>query len=467
MASSTAKGQGRASLTAAGARKRVTAPLAQALWDNVPEVAEQAAASIMADPPCEADGTDDDACAATILSAFAADAYRRPLADEELADLLAVYAVGREGESFQLGIQTALEVVLQSAGILYRTELGALDAGGARLALTGYEVADQLSFLATLGPPDAELRADAAAGALDSADAREKHLRRLLATPAARVALAKFATEWLEIGALGSTVRDADAFPDWPELREPASAGTEAFFTKAVLDEDAGLETLLTADWTVADATLAPLYGGSEGDHVVPSHPHSGILTEVSVLASNAQNVDSSPVQRGHFVRVRLLCQDVPPPPATLMITLPEPDPTRTTRERFAQHALDPSCAGCHNLMDPIGFGLENFDAIGAYRETDNGSPVDATGTLSATDVDGDFNGPVELGRELAASEEARACFARHWLSYTSGRAIDDETWAELEASGAPFTDGEASVVSLLAAFVRSDSFVLRAPQTP
>ena len=446
------------------AELRVTAALAQNLWDGVPAVATQAAAKLMSAPPCQPNGTsasDDDACATKLLTSFVTAAYRRAPAPDEMADLLTAFHAGKDGADFTAGLTTALEVVLQSAGILYRTELGT-DGAGATTRMTGTEIADELAYLVTGGPPDATLSAAAAAGTLDTADGRAQHLGRLLATPAARGPVGAFAAQWLEIVDLPAAVRDPATFPAWGQLRGSELAGTQAFFTRAVLDEKADLATLFSANWTTADAMLAPLYGGTAGDRMVPGNPHAGVLTEASVLAAHAQNVDSSPIQRGHMVRVRLLCQSIPPPPATLVINPPKPDPTRTTRERFAAHIDSPDCRSCHALMDPIGYGLENFDAVGAYRATDNGKPVDASGTLVGSDVDGPFDGPVELGAKLAQSQVARDCFARHWLSYASARAVDDATWASLKGGVSSFTAGSASVIDLMTAFVRSEAFVVR-----
>lgn len=446
---------------------RVTSALTQALWDGVPAVAGQVAAKLVASASCKPNGTNDDMCAMGILSSFASSAYRRAPDADDMTDLMTVFHLGRDGADFTSGIETALEVVLQSAGIMYRTELGDDAAAGATATLTSREIADELSYLATGNPPDQALLAAADAGELASADAREQHLTRLFSTPAARSPLGEFAAQWLEIIDVGTSTRDPVAFPGWMDMKDREIAGTQAFFAQAVLGDGADLAALFTAAWTAGDATLAAFYGGAPGDRVIPAHPHSGILTEASVLAAHAQNIDSSPIQRGHLVRVRLLCQTIPPPPPTLIITPPKPDATRTTRARFSDHDTNPTCQGCHKMMDPIGDGLENFDAIGAYRSTDNGKPVDASGSLTDTDVDGDFNGPVELGNRLAQSEEARECFARQWLSYATARAVDDASWGALESIASGFVTGQASIVALMTGLVRSPAFIVRVRPSP
>jgi hypothetical protein len=446
---------------------RVTSALAQALWDGAPAVAQQIAPKLVSSASCKPTGANDDACAKQILSSFAKSAYRREPDADDIADLMTVFHLGRDGADFGAGIETALEVIVQSAGALYRTELGDDTSAGSTTTLTAHEIADELSYLATSGPPDPELAAAADSGELASADARQRQLERLFSTPAARSPLGEFAAQWLEVVDLGTTGRDPQAFPNWLDLREREVSGAQGFFAQAVLDDSADLATLFTANWTTGDAKLASFYGGAAGNRIVPSHPHSGILTEASVLAAHAQSIDSSPIQRGHLVRVRLLCQTIPPPPPTLIITPPKPDPTRTTRARFADHDTNPTCQTCHTMMDPIGYGLENFDATGAYRSTDNGKPVDASGKLSGTDVDGDFNGPVELGKRLAQSQEARECFAKQWLSYATARAVDDSTWNALETDAEEFVSGRASVAALMTAFVRSPAFIVRTRPSP
>jgi Protein of unknown function (DUF1588)/Protein of unknown function (DUF1592)/Protein of unknown function (DUF1595)/Protein of unknown function (DUF1587)/Protein of unknown function (DUF1585) len=440
---------------------RVTSLLAQALWDGVPAVAAQAASAQMVAPPCTPTGAGDEACATKILGAFATRAYRRPVSAVEMADLLAVFRVGIDGADFNGGLATALEVVLQSAELMYRTELGDDAKAGPTAILVGDEIAQELSFLVTGGPPDATLAG--VADTLVDANARAAQARRLLALPASRGPLGQFAAEWLEIADLPTTVHDTTKFPQWNDLRTHALAGTQAFFARAALEDKADLRAIFTANWTVADATLAPTYGAATGDRVVPTTPHAGVLTEVSVLAAHARDIDSSPIQRGHLVRTRLLCQTIPPPPQTLKIDPPPNDPTLTTRERFAAHTSNPSCQGCHTMMDPIGYTLENFDATGAFRTTENGKPIDASGALAGTDVDGPLDGPVTLGKRLGASQAARECFAKNWLEFATAYAMGDEAFAKVKADAAQFVAGQIGITELLTAFVRSDAFVVRA----
>jgi hypothetical protein len=190
---------------------------------------------------------------------------------------------------------------------------------------------------------------------------------------------------------------------------------------------------------------------------------NAGLLTRQAFLAAHAQSLDDSPVQRGHFVRVRMLCQDIPPPPPTLQVTLPPPDPALTTRQRITAHTAGDSCRGCHTLMNPIGYAFEGFDAMGQPRLTDNGQPVDTSGELTVSDVDGSFRGPEELAAKLAQSASARECFARQWFQFASGMPIaTDSARAALAKEADAFVKGSQSVAELTVSLLRSDLFSTR-----
>jgi hypothetical protein len=156
------------------------------------------------------------------------------------------------------------------------------------------------------------------------------------------------------------------------------------------------------------------------------------------------------------------MCMTIPPPPPTLNITVPPPDPTRTTREVFASHSSNPACVGCHSKLDPLGFGFENFDNIGKYRTLDNKKPVDATGSISGSDVDGAFNGPVELVQRLGKSQQARECFTQHWYQYSFGQTFSENVSCGVRGAASDFIAGKGSVRDLVTQFVRSDMFISR-----
>ena len=182
----------------------------------------------------------------------------------------------------------------------------------------------------------------------------------------------------------------------------------------SVWKADAKLDTLLSAPYTLVNGPLAGFYGmkGITGDSFqkvdLDAGQRAGLLTHASLLAAKSGPDQSSPILRGVFVREQMFCQPLPQPPVTVDANPPELNPALTTKERFAAHRNDPSCEGCHRLIDPIGFGFERYDATGAYRTTENGKMVDATGELAGTDVDGPFTGAIELGKKLVQSQAGR-----------------------------------------------------------
>jgi hypothetical protein len=406
---------------------RVTSLLANTLFDAIPALAAQAVAKMA---PC-----DGGACASQLLGDFARRAYRRPASTQELAEIVGVYTAARERSDAPTALTRAVSVILQSPDFLYATELGAPEATAKVVTLLPHELATQLAFVVTGMPPDAELSAAAESGALSGPDGREAQARRLLATPGARAVWGTFAAQWFELSEIDKLEKDATAFPNWKSERPRLVGDAQTFFVGQVLDQKATLPDLLKA----------------------------GLLTQPAFLARHAQSLDDSPVQRGHFVRTRLLCQDIPAPPPTLKITLPPPDPTLTTRERVAAHTASETCQGCHSRMNPIGFAFEGFDAIGRARTTDNGKSVDTSGELTGTDVDGTFNGPEELAVKLGQSAAARECFARQWFQFASGMPITtDAARAALKKAAEPFVDGSQSIAELTLNLLRSDLFSTR-----
>jgi hypothetical protein len=406
---------------------RVTSLLANTLFEAVPALAAQAVATLA---PCDAS-----ACASQQLADFARRAYRRAPSAQELSEIVGVYEAARAASDAPTALTRAISVILQSPDFLYATELGSPDATSKVVTLLPHELATQLAFLVTGMPPDAELSAAAESGALSSPDGREAQARRLLQTPGARAVWGTFAAQWFELAEIDKLEKDASAFPAWKSERPQLVSAAQTFFAGHVLDQQATFSDLL----------------------------HAGLLTQQAFLARHAQSLDDSPVQRGHFVRVRMLCQDIPAPPPTLKITLPPPDPTLTTRERIVAHTASETCQGCHSKMNPIGFAFEGFDAMGRARTTDNGKPVDTSGELSDSDVDGAFHGPEELAAKLGQSAIARECFARQWFQFASGMPLgSDAARAALAKEAAPFVAGTQSVAELTISLLRSDLFSTR-----
>jgi hypothetical protein len=298
----------------------------------------------------------------------------------------------------------------------------------------------------------------------------------MLSDTRARAAATNFTLQWLGLGRLATLTKDATIFVAWSDgvrelLRREAALTTE----RIVFDEDGDVAALLTDPSAMMNADLAHFYGiqgGPGGETFEPvtlgSDEQGGVLRLGAVLAAHAKPDRSSPVHRGKFVRERLLCQVLPPPPSDIAITPPAIDPNATTRDVFAEHSRNPACAGCHALMDPIGFGFEHYDGIGRYREKDHGLDVDASGEIEQTvDADGAFDGVPELAQRLAQSDEVRRCVATQWFRYGYGHAEGDEDRCAMAELQTMFAASGYRIKELLVALTQTDAFRYRKKIVP
>ncbi len=462
------------------ADQRVDATFGTALEAAADALAQEAVTQRLATlAPC-ASGADPRGCAQAFIEDFGARAFRRPLTDDDRAGLIAVYDVvggtptdGGLAGTFSDGIGAIISAVLQSGSFLYVTELG--QGTGALVVLDPYEAASQLSFLVTAAPPDAQLLQAAAQGALATADQREAQARRLLASnPHVPQQLARLIKEWLGIDQLANIDRVSTVTDSFATLSPWFDSETDAFVDEVATHTDGTLATLLTADFTMVNADLAGFYGvpydGTSGwvrTSLAPT-ARRGILTESNFLSTFASTspAGSSPVKRGKAVLNQLLCLDIqfPTDPAVAMAaSIPPPvNPNATTRQRFQEHADNPACSGCHVLLDGIGFAFENFDQIGNFRSTDNGQPVDASGTLTGSDVDGPYADANGLVTRLASSQQVRRCFARNFFRFVSAQTSDGTEAQYMDVWGAMPAQARTQVVELLVGFARSDLFIER-----
>lgn len=442
--------------------------LADAALRNAEAVADAVVARMGETLPCSAAG--DVVCAQGWIEDVGPRAYRRALSENERESFLALFEAGAES-SFEEGIRRVVAALLSSPSFLYRVELGeGTHEPGTSFALTNYEVASRLSFLLWDSGPDSALLQAAETGGLDSAAGRGQQVERMLADPRARDVVARFHREWLGVEAIPYRQRDPERYPDFDEdLAWDMLAETDAFVGHVVFDGDGSFESLLTSSQTVASDELLRLYGMEPEPGRDPEDPvelereqRGGLLTRASFLTATSHSDQASPILRGIAVREEFLCQGLPPPPPTVNDEPPEVDENATTRDRFDQHTADPSCAGCHVLVDPIGFGLSNYDAVGAYIDSENGQPIDASGEIVSAGDDAPFDGGVELGERLANNELAQRCYAKHWFSFASGRSATDADACELDAVYTEFADAELHVTSLIHAVVASPSFTHR-----
>lgn len=421
--------------------------------------------------PCDPQKVGESACAGEFIKTFGRRAFRRPPTSVESDRLVKVYDAVRAGSDFNDGISAVLEVMLQAPAFLYKAEVGTAIAGTPGMAaLTGWEQASRLSYLLWGTMPDDELFRAAEAGELSTSDQLTAQARRMLADPRARDLQRNFYRQWMTLDRLATLEKDKTLYPSYsPELRDLWRGELESFFDHVVDQGDGALNTIFASSFTFGDAKLAAFYGvkapvgaGFQRIELDPLQRGGGILSRPGVLARLAKANQSSPVHRGVFVRENLLCQQLPPPPANVAIKPPELDPNLTTRERFSQHSASPACSGCHSLIDPVGLGFENFDAIGQWRSVENGKPVDGSGNLIQADVAGPFNGTTELGRKLVESGEVRGCYTLAWFRFANGRAATGEDGCAIQGLTQQVTATGGNVKELLVSLAQTDAFRFR-----
>jgi hypothetical protein len=445
------------------------------LAEKYMEAAETLAAEVVEDLaahlPCDPAAIGEDACAREFIQVFGRRAYRRPLAVADTERLLRAYTAGRSEGSFAEGIGMVLRAALQSPSFLYRFEFGANAAPGEKLVrLSPSELAARLSYFLWASMPDEQLTLAADSGQLATPQGVAAQARSMLAQPRARRAVTEFYDQWLALGALDTLIKDPLVHPEFtPELRAAMRAETPAFVEHVLWSGDGRLSTLLTSPIGFTTAPLAALYGVSQPSGAGPSlvslapSERAGLLTQAGVLAVHALPNQSSPVTRGKFVRERFLCQEPPAPPPNLNVTPPEVDATRSTRERFAQHTADAACSVCHELMDPIGFGFEAYDAVGRFRTTDAGKSVDDSGWVAkSADLDGTFRGARELGEKLAASAQVRDCVTTQWLRYALGRFEGAGDLCSLTQLQSKFNASGGDLRELLIELTQTEAFLYR-----
>jgi hypothetical protein len=465
-----------ADATSVGFDNQVEAqPLSFQHVDGMMSTAEDVAALAVADLdallPCDPASIGEVACAGDLIDELGRRAYRRPLSLEERARLEQVFAESLAETDFTTAVRAVVETILQAPGFHYRFELG--EGGAAQdgtVALGGYEIASRLSFFLWASIPDDALLGAAAAGQLASTDGVRAEAERMLADPKARRGLAHFYRQWLRLDRLLATSKLASVYPEFDDaLVADLIQGSLEFATYVTLDSSIGdLEELYTANIAAVSARTAPLYGMAapveSGHALVLTDPaqRAGILTDPGILAAAAKPDQSSPIARGLFVREALLCQSLPSPPEGAIIETPPLDPTLTTRERFAQHSVDPACAGCHSLIDPVGFAFESYDGIGRFRETENGLAIDTSGELvSAADANGPITGALQLADRLVTSEFGQRCFITQLTRYALGH-----TETEVDACGIGAATAEigadTSIRDVLLTIVTRPSFLRR-----
>ncbi len=411
-----------------------------------------------------------DPCVDGFVGTFAAKAWRRPAAGDEVAALLALGSkvAADLGDPVQ-GLKFMLAGVLMSPHFLFRVEVG--EPGPEAYRYTSWEMASRLSFLLLDAPPDDELRAAAKSGELVTSGGVRAQATRLLDDPRARVALTRFFRDFMNIGGLDGLDKQPDKFPQITATLGPSMRiEIERMFEENVFEREGDFRDLFTTRDTYVNEDLARVYGieGITGPDWTPitlpdDGKRAGILTTPGFLALNAHKTQTSPTRRGRFIRLNLLCQDIPPPPPGIDTTLPDADPTKPTtlRERLDAHRKDPACAGCHQKMDPIGFTLERYDSIGAYRDMDeNNLPID-----SASEIDGaPVEGPMDMTALIAALPEVGACVARRFYEHGGAHLAGKGDEPSVDALVADFVGSNYTFKELVLALVTNDGYRYASP---
>jgi hypothetical protein len=455
-----------------------SAPLIEAYMDAAEQISvavSDSAQKVITLVGCDPGAATADACVRAFIGSFGGRAWRRPLTAAELEPLVQLFTSARAKYDAVTGVRLVLQRLLQSPEFLYRIELGRPVAPGEKFTrLTSWEMASRLSYLIAQSMPDPELAQAAQADQLNTREAVAAQATRLLATPAARNMTRKMFAQWLPLDLVDDIDKDVKVFTRFKPTLVPLMRKEIETFTSTVMwqPEGGSLVALLTAPYTFVNPALATFYGlpvptgtGFTRVELDPTQ-RSGLLTQAGVLAALAGSTETHPIVRGKFVREQLLCDDLPDPPPNVP-PFPPPMPGLALRDRLHEHSSNPACSPCHRLMDPIGLGFEGYDAVGAFRTTEAGKPVDSSGELMTRASDGTelaqpFNGVVDLAHKLAASPNVHACMARQWFRFGQGRLESAEDACTLSSLQAQLTASNFNLRALIVALTQSDAFMYR-----
>ena len=445
--------------------------------DRYATAAETIATATLADPARRAlaascDLTTGAACLQTMIKQLGRRLYRRPLTAAEVSGYTSLAQAGAIASDPYSGPATVIEAMLQSPHFLYRVQLGVSDPRRTGIVgLSGFELATRLSFLLLGTTPTDALLDQAQAGVLDTSTGAGQIVKTMLADPLARRGVKRFYEQWLPLDEVSGPTADSERVPHMGDTALAADLveETSRFVDDVLWDAGGTVPDILTSRYTFVNANLATVYGlpapaGGAWQKVMfdASSTRAGFLTQGSIMAAGSHSDKPSNTRRGQMVREQLLCQDIPAPPPGVNANLPPPQAGETEQQTFARHTTQASCAACHTLMDPIGWGLSGFDAAGAVRTKDsNGQPLSVKGQINGM-TPPDFNGPVELGQKLAAAPEFKACFARQLFRYVYGRVEttgDESGITELQGA---FTTASWDLRGGLTALVGSDGFRYR-----
>ena len=430
--------------------------------------------------PCKPSSAADDKCRDGFIRKFGLRAFRRPLREDEVQRYATVFAMqAKASRKFLEGARVVVEAMLQSPNFLFHVESGPDGKS------SDYDIASRLSYTLWNTMPDATLFGAAARGELRTPDGREAAARRMLADPKGRQALDEFFDEWLRFDRVINAVKGRGFNEFTPELGVAMAEETKSLLHDLVWN-DKNFMTALTAQYSFLTDDLAAVYGvpAPKGEFDRVEFPadvrRAGILGQGSFLASTAGPISTSPTARGIFIRERLLCQHIPPPPPGVNTTLPDPveGAVHTRRDLMTEHVSNPTCASCHRLMDPIGFGLENFDAIGRWRDQESVAlpgrgagggrggrqvklPINTQGEIAGL-PNSTFTDAKQLGTILAESPICQKCIVRQMFRYSYGRLETSADEPVIDQLFGKFKDSGFRFKTLMTALVQSPEFLRR-----
>ncbi|HWA71680.1 MAG TPA: DUF1588 domain-containing protein [Polyangiaceae bacterium] len=450
--------------------QRVDNVTAKQIFAATQELAAEVKTKVTTLAPC-ATAAGSDECAKAFITSFGQRAFRRPLSAEEAAGLLTVYQTGKTDGTYADGIELVATAVLNSAGFLYLTELGSGPPAtpSQAVAMTPYELANALSYLVTAGPANDQLVADAIAGKLDTPEGRADAFWALIGSPVARDRVVRIVREWVGVDRLAQTDKDTTVYGKFNGLKASMDAESVDFIVGVLQDQTSPtggkIEALLANESTFAAADLKTWYAASVGGTTPPKR--RGILNQAAFLSIFAHASESAPVLRGVEVARRVACLAVPSPTSlNIQVVPPQPDTTKTTRERFSVHATDAMCAACHKTIDAFGFAFEAYDGMGGFRTMDAGHPVNSAVTVAvSSDFDGAYSDSNQLAVALSKSAQVRACFARNMFRASAGRSDDsvaksEEAFVKYWQALDPSEQGD--ILQTLVTYVKSPLFTHR-----
>jgi hypothetical protein len=459
------------------------------VWTGYQTAADAIATQAMADPavrasivPCASTGGDDTACITQFVETFGRRAFRRPLIAEEIAGFVDLYtrrAEVTETGTFDEVVQVIVKAFMQSPSFVARTEISQT-AEGSNYALNGYEVASRLSYMLWNSMPDEPLFTAAADGTLSTPAGILTQAQRMLGMDKARGMVALFhrayahmgpGTRWAEIQ------RDPSIYPGFnADVAAALSQETERFFEDAVFTKGSTFQSLITSNTAFVNAATAPLYGlsaagyGTDLTEVTFDGSRPGVFTRAGFLTAYSLYNRPSAILRGAFIQKHVLCTEIgSPPPDAESTPLPNDPNLLTNRERTDAQTSGGECIGCHHaLINPTGFTLENYDAIGAFQtnEKDTDALINTAANVQFGGTTQAVTNAADLMAKIAASPEAQRCYAKHWVEFAYERTMNPQDACVVDDMAGKLTSGGYTVINLIADLTQSESFRYRALET-